>query len=655
MKIPFLGFFKKSKSAEPAPIPVGVVPAPIDKPSSARMSKTVRPNANRTFTPQTTAPAPVPTPAPLVNPPAPSPVASGFAPRTVSLGGGIGLPHAARPSMPTPKSAERTVALELADILPQLPEGLINPSAVAPGSRLSFNAAEVERGMATGRPSASLASIYQQMPEIFAQAVGADDQRQVLLPFGKVLTQFTNLQVRPDQMNDEAVPQVETPFLQVTIEDDQRFGTSNRILRTSEMPSIRVEPATAATFAAAEPEPAIQETAPIRLSVPKLSVPAPVPAPPPAPIKLWDNSLAPAETKPSPNGTDVPATESVPASAGPSVPTSLPVLNGAPARIPFKITAPSDDLRAQNESASAASASLPEPPAHPEKSGVSISLSLRKIFDALPEFQLRGDVKSVAESDRIELPFSIVEPQLALGRVAVSPRQFASALPEKYRDLFDGSQADVPVALPLQEVLQNLPGASLRLRDDQVEQEMGEAFETPFSQKAKEDAARFNVADQPIARPSSDEIKTAPAVPVTEVRERSALQAALDTDDTLDAKGVVAHASRLPGVSACAIMFSDGLSLAGNLPAEFEADGLCAMAPSLLQRIDDHMLQTKLGRVNGVTVFCSKSPVSFFKHDNICLAALHSAGEIAGEIRERLVRTAAELALMYSQPTAKGA
>ena len=62
-------------------------------------------------------------------------------------------------------------------------------------------------------------------------------------------------------------------------------------------------------------------------------------------------------------------------------------------------------------------------------------------------------------------------------------------------------------------------------------------------------------ADPEISEPAS----AAPA-------ERTPLQVALDTDETLDAKSVVAHVSRLPGVKACAIVFSDGLSLAGNIP-----------------------------------------------------------------------------------------
>jgi predicted regulator of Ras-like GTPase activity (Roadblock/LC7/MglB family) len=128
------------------------------------------------------------------------------------------------------------------------------------------------------------------------------------------------------------------------------------------------------------------------------------------------------------------------------------------------------------------------------------------------------------------------------------------------------------------------------------------------------------------------------------------LQSVLDTDDELDAKTVVAHVGRMAGVKACAILFSDGLSLAGSLPAEYGADGLCAMGPSLLQRVENHMTDTKLGQLRAMTLFCTKAAVTFFMHDNLCLAALHTEEELASTVRERLACVVHELSRKYSHP-----
>src|SRR5437763_3512687 len=75
---------------------------------------------------------------------------------------------------------------------------------------------------------------------------------------------------------------------------------------------------------------------------------------------------------------------------------------------------------------------------------------------------------------------------------------------------------------------------------------------------------------------------------------RTPLQVALDTDEKLDAKGVVALVNKIPGVKACSILFGDGLSLAGSLPAELDTDGICAMATSFIQRVENHLVVPKL-------------------------------------------------------------
>jgi predicted regulator of Ras-like GTPase activity (Roadblock/LC7/MglB family) len=128
------------------------------------------------------------------------------------------------------------------------------------------------------------------------------------------------------------------------------------------------------------------------------------------------------------------------------------------------------------------------------------------------------------------------------------------------------------------------------------------------------------------------------------------LQVALDTDEKLDAKSVVALVNKIPGVRACAVTFGDGLSLAGSLPPEVEAEGLCAMAPSLMQRIENHLVDTKLGALRGMTLSCTKGAVTFFMHENLCLGALHAGIDLAAETREKLSRVVHELSRKYSHP-----
>ena len=656
MKLSLSRLFKKEKSAPVAP---SAPPPPIEKPASERLGKTVMPNMSRTMEPT------------------PFAAAAFFpsGPRFDSLG-------ESRVSFPVPKAApaelsqapgERTVALQLAELLPQIPSELLGQAEVDPEFRVSFNATELERGMANGRPAVLLRSIYQQAPTIFASEVRADDPREIALPFQQVLQQFASLHPRDDQESDEPLPEIETALSKVTLEDNERFGSV----------AIPAAPRLKIPAPVSPPTPQSKLPTPIRLPVPvENSAPAAAPPslPPTKPEQL--PKLPSLKVRFSPNGTGVPATERVPASSGPPVLTPLPSpFAPPPARIPFKITPPASDLCPPPV--------LPRKTVDPAKeakpftfstAGPRLRLPLRAVLRGLLPFQFTGSIEEVPESAVAEMPFAIVQPQLPLGRIAISPAQFAAAMPEEFRSLFKVDEGGMPVPLPLPEVLQNLPNEILKLRGDQEEAVVAEAFETPFSQKAAEDAARMNVPAGPIAKAEValedgaiaagvdfDDAQSSDADPEatslsqesppqetptpSAAVERTPLQVALDTDDEgLDAKAVVAHASRLPGVSACAIVFSDGLSLAGNIPTEYEADALCGIAPEIMKRIAEQMISAHFGALQGLTLFCARKPVSFFAHGNICLAALHSTGELAGEIRERLAHTTEELARIYAQP-----
>ena len=703
MTIPFLSYFKKDKgekaaAKERAAAPAKPAPPPLEKPSSERFSKTVMPNATRTIAPQdpfqraatSTAFGGSTATATAVAPPPP-------APRTISF---AAPPPPAKPRDLPPAVAlalepnvERVISLALAEVVAQIPPDYVKPIESIDGTRrILLKASEMEKGMASGKPTVSLGTIFRQVPEIFLRAIAPPEAVQVPLPFQKVLEQFASLQVRGDQEKHQSVPQVETPFLKVTLEDSSRFGTKIEPLemQAGDLPTVRVEPPTAQAFAAAEPEPTSQTSTfnpNGNGSAPRPSFEKPAQTPTRIPFKL------------SPNGTDVLAPESVPASSGPSVPNLLPS-PPAPVRIPFKISPPAEEARPKSEpwltaeslpkletKAPAPSVEVKTPAPSAE---VKIALPLKPILQGLPPIQLNGDPGTVPAEARVEFPFALIEPQLAVGKIAVTPKVFEAGMPPEYRGLFKAGEA-ADVLLPLQDVLKNLPAASLRMRDDQVEQEAGSNFATPFSAKAEEDAKRCNIAGTPVAKPvvivpapeMAQPVSVAAGVsPATLDKAagtaattgghaaattggdaaattgktssdgplRTPLQVALDTHEKLDAKAVVAHVNRIPGVKACEIMFADGLSLAGSLPAEFEADGLCAMAPSLMQRIENHIVETKFGALRGMTLTCLKGAITFFMHENLCLAALHSSGDLGTEAREKLSRVVHELSRKYSHP-----
>ena len=240
MNLSFLRYFKKDKAATGA-VSVAYRPGPaIEKPASERFGKTVMPNSSRIVGLE-----------PTRNFPVPAPFSEPDRPRCgrISLGGSASVAVA-----PITPGGDRTIALQLVDLVPHIPGGMLQPAEIDPQHRVLLKASEVERGMATGRPTVLLRAIYQQAPELFTSKVDAADKTEVALPLGKVLEQFAAFQVRDDQICDQAVPQVETPFLKSRSKTASVSARRWLRCRRASSPPLRCSRRSRGTIAAAQPE-----------------------------------------------------------------------------------------------------------------------------------------------------------------------------------------------------------------------------------------------------------------------------------------------------------------------------------------------------------------------------------------------------------------
>jgi predicted regulator of Ras-like GTPase activity (Roadblock/LC7/MglB family) len=325
-----------------------------------------------------------------------------------------------------------------------------------------------------------------------------------------------------------------------------------------------------------------------------------------------------------------------------------------------------------------------------------VVLPLSPILASLPPMQIAGDVTSVPADAKISFRMGLIAPQLATGKVTIPPKDFHTALPEQYRGLFLPDAVEAPVQLSLPDVLANLPGDSLRMRADQEVTAQDEFFETPFSAKAKEDAERFDQgrktalpsaaasskpevpkAETPkielpkvaeaevpkvrapdlqipkVAAPKIEAAKVELSAPVDAFRVAMGPAAKLDTArpaegaPKFDAKAAIALACALPGVASCSVIFADGLIIAGNIPDEMHMEGLSAVAPTMLQKLQKHMCETQLGPLRSMTVHGEKSPVTFFGAGDLCLTAVHNGVELSAESRRELGRITQELSRTY--------
>ena len=552
MTIPFLDLVRKAKEKfEAKRRPAGLAPLPSvqDKPESDKLAKRVTPYAVRTMTPE---------------PSAPALAASAIATRRMSVtrpSAGAPPDFGPRVGVAVEPRGERTLSLALSDVIAEMPNGYLKPhESFDTSRRIALKAAEVEKGLAAGRPSISIAAIYQQAPEIFLHTVQPSDTAVVMLPAKKVIDELSLLRVREDQTAEPIMAQVETPFLKMMVEESAKFGTKLAPFTTTELPPLP-EPvssaaaAESAPVAAIRPQPAsrpIQPSPAMKLPVqpPPAAIPPAQPPPvapatsrtiPPPPVETEptrDGSMAritfvppsaPAENKPEkslPIGTGGPAFPRVPASSGPPVPPAAPPA-AAPTRIPFQMppSAVPPKVAAQTPAPAPPTTSAPvqETPKVVPVAATSVEptqepmvvLPLCPILASLPPMQIAGDVASVPADAKISFRIALIAPQLATGKVTIPPKDFHAALPEQYRGLFLPDAVEAPVQLSLPDVLANLPGDSLRMREDQEVTTQDETFETPFSAKAKEDAERF-ASDRKTVHPSAT-APSKPAVPKAEL------------------------------------------------------------------------------------------------------------------------------------------
>jgi hypothetical protein len=269
---------------------------------------------------------------------------------------------------------------------------------------------------------------------------------------------------------------------------------------------------------------------------------------------------------------------------------------------------------------------------------------------------LNGSPTHVPDDAKVEFPLSLIEPQLASGKVNIPARVFERSVPEAYRTLFVIDPNETPVTLPLQQVIKQLPKTALRMRADQEEVAVTAKIETPFSIKAEEDATRLQKGNKEEAQHSTSN----PQYPTDTVPDPSAATLTmpegshdrLANAEAIDVKRAVARASGINGVAGCLISFTDGLTLAGNVPSDLAVDGICSIVPALIDKIDNHLEDTKLGGLIAMTLHCGELSLTFFKQDKLCLTAWHQNGQdLNAAAREQLAQLLQRVSKSYREPS----
>ena len=460
------------------------------------------------------------------------------------------------------------VELPLAPIIAGLPIDLRAKLMVVPAAEMTI-CLPIEIMMSQlsfGAVKISFGELRQLAPNIFANSGGEHDNRPVSLPLNEILP----------RLNPALLARRPSPKTEVAEEIAGPFGQQGRGVTFTTQPLKPAVP----------PPPAGP-----RVDRPAVSVEKPE-AKVPIAFKAQASLQRPVA----------------------SLPPAQPVRPVTPKPVIFPAPVP----------ASASAAPTPEP-AQP-----TIFAGLWDLAEHWPE-ELKDEIsRSALANVSVPLAGSLVEAGLKRGRVTMSWKQLRLlAKPSSAASANDGLELDLPLkviapmffaaqknrmsARKTVKVSADIP--TLFFGFPQAAPEPPPSAPPPVERKPAE--TNFYVwgdeGETPRAEP-----KTAlpPATPQTDFTRRQAPPA-----------DVVQRAMALPGVAGVLITLTDGLRVASQVPAEFNADTLAAFIPQIFERLNQATRELRMGALNNVNFTVGNVPWKIFRVNAVYFAAFGRSGE----------------------------
>jgi predicted regulator of Ras-like GTPase activity (Roadblock/LC7/MglB family) len=512
------------------------------------------------------------------------------APRPVAAAAPLPTPPAA-PTGPAPSPTATNsdeMTLPLAPIVAGLPMELRAKIMTVPPAGMTINlpVETVASQLAFGAVKISFGELRQLAPGIFANSGGELDHKMIALPLGEILS----------RMNPTLLARRAKQKVEVDSEISGPFGARGGGVSFTTQP-LKPSPAPAA--------PAF--TAPPRVNTPA-TVPSPIAFTPPPSFEF--------PTKPANgNGHRVPPPSVPPAPPVPPVPVVLKV-SAAPAPVP------------------PASASAPVPPApaapRPEPAQPTIFASLWDLAENWPGELKQEILASSLANENVPLAGALVEAGLKRGRVTLSWKQLRTlAKPSSAPSVNDELELELslkviaPLFFAAQKKLQG-SRKKAAVSDDIPNLFFGfpqamplPPVSAPKPVEKKSADSNFYVWGDTSDTPNIDKSSFAPPpVPHTDFTSRQA-----------QPKDVVARAKALSGVVGAVVTLPDGLHVASEVPAEFNADTLAAFIPQLFERMNQSARELRMGALNNVSFTVGNVPWRIYRVNAVYLAAFGRAGE----------------------------
>ncbi len=472
------------------------------------------------------------------------------------------------------------IALPLAPIVASLPLDLRGKIMATPPPGLTINlpVETVTAQLAFGAVKISFGELRQLAPSAFANSGGEYDAKMITLPLGEILA----------RLNPALLARRTGPKVEVAEDVNGPFGGRGAGLAFTTQPL---------KAPAAPPAP----------------IPMPAPAPPPMQMNPPVIPLAPV----APIAFTPPSIQRV---VKPAPPAPVPPPTAAPAP-PVVPVAP-----------------------RPQSATPTIFASLWDLAEHWPE-ELKNEISHSALSNvSVPLAGEMVEAGLKRGRVTLTWKQLRllakPSSPSSPNDLleldlplkviapmFFAAQKEIQGARKKATVAAEIP--NLFFGFPQATSEPPVSAPAPVEKKSS-DSNFFVRADSREVANAEANVFAPPSMPQTDFTNRFA-----------SPKDVVARAVALPGVAGAVVSLPDGLRVAGEVPAEFNADTLAAFIPQIFERMNQSAKELRMGALNNVSFTVGNVPWRIFRVNSVYFAAFGRAGESFPALE--LTRLAGEL------------
>jgi predicted regulator of Ras-like GTPase activity (Roadblock/LC7/MglB family) len=540
------------------------------------------------------------------------------------------------------------------------------------GATLSLPVDKVLPQLAHGAVKITFGELRLAAPGLFVNSGGENDSRPIALPLSLILAQLS-----PSQL-------ARRPAAKLEVSDDITgpFGSRAEGVNFTSTPT-KAAPTPLPKGADAPAAP----VAPIPVTPPPTFTPRATPAPtPPAPTPVAKAAPTTTPPLPKPAAAVSPKTVATPAPSAPPLPAAKPVAATPPtppstpvqAPVPppppaTPVLEPSTPIPFSPGQSSSAGGFNSAPPI-PIAAELTVIAPLAALLETWPDALKMEIVQNNLSGAQAALPLTLIEPGLKRGRITVTwknlrgmirptpppvsvhdpvevelplkvvaplflsskkaggqAKQKTISVSTEIPNLFTGSKHSEPAMAPLP-----APAAPPPPTSAPAASSWGDLFTSPTGAPATPAATArtatppaptgFPPAEQPTQDTNYYARGETAGVSDTEFRR----QASPGTDFLTrgaSPKDIVTQAAALPGVTGAVIALPDGLKVASDVPAEFNADMLSAFLPQIFARTSQSTKELRMGELNNLSFTVGNVPWKVFRVNAVYFAAFGRAGE----------------------------